>query len=53
MATSTLTLKLHVAWWLKHYLQGVVFTCTVTGCQPNMERVAHWARKACTVKVAT
>jgi hypothetical protein len=49
---DTITLRIHVAWWFKYYLQGVILMCQLTGCEPNMKRISYWIDKAISIKVA-
>jgi len=52
MATTALTLKLKVRWWLKLYLSGVLLTARLTHCQPNWERVSYWVGKGIKIEVS-
>ncbi|WP_305821377.1 hypothetical protein [Massilia brevitalea] len=45
MASTTLTFKLKVRWWLKFYLAGVVLTARLAHCEPNWARVRYWVGK--------
>lgn len=46
-----MTLSIRFAWWLRWYLAGVVLTCRMTGCQPNIERVSYWVRRAIRMRI--
>ena len=46
-----LSLRLHVAWWLRWYLVGVVLMCWMTRMQPNEERFRYWIRKAIKLRI--
>ncbi|MFC3457242.1 hypothetical protein [Massilia haematophila] len=51
MATTTLTVKLKVRWWLKFYLVGVLLTSRLTHCPPSWERVRYWIDKGIKIEV--
>jgi hypothetical protein len=43
---STIQMRVHIAWWLRWYLFGVVVTSRATGLQPDMAKVRWWIRRA-------
>jgi len=45
MATTTLTVRLKVRWWLKFYLAGVLLTARLTHCEPSWTRFGYWVGK--------
>lgn len=47
---AKLTVKLHIAWWLKPYFYMLALVCAFTGREPNYERVKYWVSKAVTAK---
>jgi len=47
----SITVRLSVAWWLRWYLAGVVLTCKMTGCQPDMGRVERWISRAIKLRI--
>lgn len=51
MATTTLTVRLKVCWWLKLYLSGVLLTARLTHCEPNWTRVRYWVGKGVKTEV--
>lgn len=51
MVQHEITVRFHVAWWLRWYIAGVVLMCRMTGCAPNAERVVCWVRRSIKFKV--
>jgi len=47
---TTITLSIHVAWWLRWYLSGVAMTCAITGLDPDMDKVERVILKALAVR---
>ena len=39
MARSTVTLKVHIAWWVRWYISGVALRSLLTGREPDMGKV--------------
>ena len=50
MATKTFSVTVHVAWWLRPYLQTLVFFCIMMRSEPDQERLARVIRRALSVK---
>lgn len=46
MAAATLTITIHVAWWLRWYIHGVAMTCMLTGTDPDMDKVERMIERA-------
>lgn len=40
MASAIVTLEIGVRWWVIPYLRTVAFFATLTGCQPDFQKVA-------------
>lgn len=51
MAQPTVRISLHIAWWLRWYLAGVVTMSRTTGRQPDMGKVKYWANRAIKVVI--
>lgn len=51
MARQVVTVSLRIAWWLRWYVLGVALMCRMTGCAPNVERVAHWVRRSIRMRI--
>lgn len=51
MATSTLTVKLTVAWWLPVYLHTLALFCVTLGTQPDMDKVSRVVLKAIRIRI--
>ena len=51
MATTTLTARLKVRWWLKFYLSGVLLTARLMHCEPNWSRVRYWVGKGIKIEI--
>lgn len=45
------TISVFVAWWLRWYIVGVALMCRMTGCAPDVERVAYWVRRAIRMRI--
>ena len=39
MAITTLSLSVHVAWWVIPYIRSLALVCWLTGMEPDMGRV--------------
>jgi hypothetical protein len=39
MATQTLTLTIHVAWWVRWYLDGVAVMAWLSNAEPDWHKV--------------
>lgn len=46
MATNSITVTIRMAWWLRWYLADVIVTSTITGLQPDPDRVGAWVVRA-------
>lgn len=46
-----INIRVSVAWWLRWYLAGVALMCRVTGCDPDMGRVAYWVRRSIKMRI--
>lgn len=46
------TVTIHVAWWVKPYLCGVLLTAWLTGRQPDPDRVRAWVQRGMTMKMS-
>lgn len=51
MADITINFKVHVAWWLRWYLSGMVLMCRTMGTEPDMTKVERVIRRALTVHI--
>lgn len=49
--TVALTIRVHVAWWLRWYLAGVYMMALTTGMRADQQKVADTVMKALTFKV--
>ena len=45
MATSTITITVHVAWWVRWYVASVALMSKLTGAEPDMEKVGRWIER--------
>lgn len=52
MASRQITVSIHVAWWLRYYMLGLVLMHRLTGMEINEQRVGYWLSKAIKAKVA-
>jgi hypothetical protein len=50
MSTTTITLRVTYAWWLRPYLNTVIALCGLFNAEPNMDRVSHWIGKGIKLK---
>jgi hypothetical protein len=50
MAEARLKLEVRVSWWVYLYLRGVAFVCSVTGYDPDMDKVIRWIERGIRVK---
>jgi hypothetical protein len=46
MKQGSITLTIHVAWWLRWYIRGVALTCMLTGADPDMDKVGRMIESA-------
>lgn len=51
MSAKTIAVRLHVAWWLRLYLYGLVICCTLTGMTPHQDRLLYWITKGLSVRI--
>jgi len=51
MAQQQIRIRIGVAWWLRWYLSGVALMCRVTGCDPDVVRVAYWIRQSIRMRI--
>ncbi|SDE70175.1 hypothetical protein [Pseudomonas extremaustralis] len=42
MGHTTITCKITMRWWLRVYLDCVVFTANITGLNPDWDKVRYW-----------
>jgi len=42
---------MHVAWWFRWYLSGVLLTAQLTGLRPDPERVGWWLTLAVSIRL--
>ncbi|VFR96501.1 hypothetical protein RAN3_1879 [plant metagenome] len=49
-ASTTITVRLRFAWWLRWYLAGVALTARMSGLEPDANKVAGWVRRAARVQ---
>ena len=47
---ATLMLSIRLAWWLRLYLRGLAFFCSLHGTEPNQDRLRWWFRKGVTIR---
>ena len=50
MATCPITLKVHVAWWIKPYCYLLSCFCAITGMEPDMEKIERTIHKGITIR---
>ena len=50
MATSTITITVHVAWWVRWYVASVALMSKLTGAEPDMEKVGRWIERGVRVR---
>ena len=48
---AKLQCKVKFAWWWRLYVAGVVLMASITGMQPNYEKVTAWANRAISIKI--
>ena len=51
MRVAKLQCKVKFAWWWRLYVAGVVLMASITGMQPNYEKVTAWANRAISIKI--
>ena len=39
MTMASITLTVQVAWWVRWYISGVALCASITGAQPDMEKI--------------
>nr|WP_288358222.1 hypothetical protein [uncultured Pseudomonas sp.] len=49
--STTVTFTIHMAWWVKPYLCGVLLMSRLTGLQPDPDRVGAWVQRGMTMKM--
>lgn len=49
---ATIRLTVSFAWWLQPYLHGVILTSTVTGLEPDWDKVYRLVIRAVRLRVA-
>jgi hypothetical protein len=42
---AALTLRIHVAWWVRPYLRSIAFFAVLFGMEPDCEKVARTVLK--------
>ena len=50
VATNSITVTFGVRWWLKYYIRGVALMCSLTGYEPNKDRMMYWIDRAIYIK---
>jgi len=51
MASSSITVRIRVAWWLHWYVGSVAMFARLPGMEPDPVKVEYWVRRACRVQV--
>lgn len=53
MATEAahLNVKIEFKWWFRVYLNTLASLCSMTGTEPNMERVEYWLKRGFTMRI--
>ncbi|MNY02626.1 hypothetical protein D3C86_1352060 [compost metagenome] len=51
MAQQTVTVSIHVAWWVRWYLSGVMIVAQMSGATPNWAKVQRWITRGLSVRV--
>lgn len=51
MVTATVTYKITMRWWLRLYLDCVVFTANAAGLEPDWDRVGYWVRRGMKITI--
>jgi hypothetical protein len=51
MATTTLTLRIKLAWWVPLYVNTLAILCHLLNAEPNMDRVRYWIGRGVKVRV--
>jgi len=41
MTATTLTVRVHIAWWLRPYLYALAFFAAMMGTDPDPEKLGH------------
>ena len=36
---ASMTIKVRIAWWVRWYISGVALCASITGAQPDMEKI--------------
>lgn len=52
MAQASLEIRIHVAWWARAYLQGVILFAWTTGMEPDWEKVSATVLKGVKATIA-
>lgn len=51
MAQQTVTVSIHVAWWVRWYLAGVALAAQMAGATPEWGKVERWIRRGLSARV--
>lgn len=52
MAQCNLTIRAHVAWWVRWYLSGVAIVAHLTCMEPDMEKVRRTVMRGVRFEIA-
>jgi hypothetical protein len=51
MAITTVSLSVHVAWWVCPYIRALALVCWLTGMEPDMDKFGATVRRGFKVVV--
>lgn len=49
-ARQSVTMRVHLRWWLRQYLMAVAYVAWLTGREPDMGKVGQWIRRGIVVR---
>lgn len=52
VASTTITVRVWVSWWLRWYLSGAALMTWMTGLDPDLQQVVGWIRRGIKVDEA-
>ena len=51
--SQTVRIHWHMTWWLRLYLQSLVMVATLTGSEPDWDKVKWWVERGVQIKVSS
>ena len=50
MAITSMSLTIHVAWWVAPYIRSIALFCWLTGAEPDLTRVGRTIERGVTIR---